>query len=285
MKRILIAGATGYVGSRLVPLLVEKGYYVRCLARNPEKLRNKNWRDIDIIQGDVLDPASLEAALANIDVAYYLVHAMGDRGDFREKDRQSASNFALAAKTKKVKRIIYLGGLGDADQNLSKHLRSRHEVGHILGSHGVPVTELRASVIIGSGSASFEIIRDLVKKLPVMITPRWVKSRCQPIAIDDVLYYLIAILDNPRTVNETFDIGGAEILSYEAMMKQVAQIMRRPIKVINVPVLTPHLSAYWLNLVTTVPMSIAFPLVEGLRNDTICIDQRIQEYLLPSKMP
>jgi len=285
MKKILIAGATGYVGSRLVPRLLEKGYRVRCLARNPDKLKNRSWNKVEIVQGDVLDISSLEAALKNIDIAYYLVHAMGTLGDFRQKDSQSARNFASAAKIDGVKRIIYLGGLGDPEQNLSQHLKSRQEVGQILGETGIPVTELRASIIIGSGSASFEIIRDLVKKLPIMITPRWVKSRCQPIAIDDILSYLIEVLRDQRTVGETFDIGGSEILTYQTMMLQVAEIMGKRLKIINVPVLTPHLSAYWLNLVTTVPMSVAFPLVEGLRNDTICIDQRIQQFLPLQKTP
>jgi len=225
MKKILIAGATGYVGSRLVPRLLEKGYRVRCLARNPDKLKNRSWNKVEIVQGDVLDISSLEAALKNIDIAYYLVHAMGTLGDFRQKDSQSARNFASAAKIDGVKRIIYLGGLGDPEQNLSQHLKSRREVGQILGETGIPVTELRASIIIGSGSASFEIIRDLVKKLPIMITPRWVKSRCQPIAIDDILSYLIEVLRDQRTVGETFDIGGSEILTYQTMMLQVAEIM------------------------------------------------------------
>jgi uncharacterized protein YbjT (DUF2867 family) len=279
MKKILIAGATGYVGTRLIPKLVEEGHVIRCLARNPEKLTDRNWPGVEFVQGDVLDLTSLKSALKDIDIAYYLVHAMGNQGDFRSRDKQSARNFALAAKLNGIERIIYLGGLGDPEQNLSDHLQSRQEVGRILNSTGIAVTELRAAIIIGWGSASFEIIRDLVKKLPVMITPRWVKSRCQPIAIDDVLYYLIAVLKDSRTIGETFDIGGDEILTYEAMMRQVALIMGKKLKIINVPVLTPHLSSYWLNLVTSVPMSIAFPLVEGLRNDTICSDQRINEYI------
>lgn len=279
MKKILIAGASGYVGSRLVPRLLQKGYAVRCLARNPEKLKSRAWEGVEIVPGDVLKPETLLPALQNVDAAYYLVHAMGNSGDFSERDALSARNFAQAAKTAGARRIIYLGGLGDQGETLSEHLKSRQEVGAILGESGIPVTELRASIIIGSGSASFEIIRDLVKKLPVMITPRWVNSRCQPIAIRDVLNYLVGALEEPRTAGNIYDIGGEEILTYADMMRLVAEVLGKRLHVLHVPVLTPRLSAYWLNLVTTVPMSIAFPLVEGLRNDTICRDRRIREIL------
>jgi uncharacterized protein YbjT (DUF2867 family) len=277
MKNIFIAGASGYVGSRLVPRLLEKKYPVRCLARNPEKLKGRSWKGVEIVQGDVLKPGTLLPLLQGIDIAYYLVHAMGNSEDFSEKDAVSARNFARAAAEAGVQRIIYLGGLGDEEQNLSEHLKSRQEVGAILGETGIPVTELRASIIIGSGSASFEIIRDLVKKLPLMITPRWVNSLCQPIAIRDVLNYLSGILEEPRTAGQIYDIGGEEKLTYSDMMRLVAEVMGKKLFIIYVPVLTPRLSAYWLNLVTTVPMSIAFPLVEGLRNDTVCRDNRIRE--------
>jgi len=279
MKKILVAGASGYVGSRLVPRLTEKGFEVRCLARNPEKLAGRSWKDVEFVKGDVLMPDTLLPALHGIDAAYYLIHAMGNAGDFSEKDAISARNFAEAAAKAGIQRIIYLGGLGDHGDNLSEHLKSRQEVGKILGESGVPVTELRASVIIGSGSASFEIIRDLVKKLPLMITPRWVNSLCQPIAIRDVLNYFIGVLEEPRAAGEVYDIGGREVLPYADMMRQVAEVMGTRLRIFNVPVLTPRLSAYWLNLVTSVPMSIAFPLVEGLRNDTICRDNRIRELL------
>ncbi|NIR52372.1 NADH-binding protein, partial [candidate division KSB1 bacterium] len=214
-----------------------------------------------------------------IEVTYYLIHGMGDRGDFAHRDAQSARNFAAAAAKAGVKRIIYLGGLGNENQQLSEHLKSRNEVGQILGETGIPVTELRASIIIGSGGASFEIIRDLVKKLPLMITPRWVNSRCQPIGIGDVLKYLIGLLEAPRTPGRVFDIGGEEILTYSQMMREVAEVMGKRLYLINVPVLTPRLSAYWLNLVTTVPMSVAYPLIDGLRNDTICADNRIRDLI------
>lgn len=278
-NHILVAGATGYVGGLLVPLLVEKGCQVRCMARNPDKLAARDWRSVERIAADVLLPETLSNALKNIDVAYYLIHAMGSKGDFKTKDIQSAKNFAQAAAGAGVKRIIYLGGLGNPDANLSPHLENRHKVGEILRQSGIAVTELRASIIIGSGSASFEIIRDLVKKLPVMLTPRWVQSRAEPIAIQDVLAYLIACLDTPQTVGQVLEIGSSDILTYGGMMQQVAKVMGKRLYMIKVPVLTPHLSAYWLNLMTTVPMSLAFPLVEGLKNDTICLDHRIREWI------
>jgi uncharacterized protein YbjT (DUF2867 family) len=283
--RILIAGATGYVGSRLSPRLRDAGYKVRCIARNTEKLINRQWKEIEIVKGDMSDYNSLLDAMEGVDIAYYLVHAMSSHDDFAKKDLRYAQNFAKAAKERGVKRIIYLGGLGNASQELSLHLDSRQQVGRELGSSGIPVTELRASIIIGSGSASFEIIRDLVKKLPVMITPRWVRSLCQPIAISNVLEYLIQVIEKQQTEGKVFEIGGDEVLSYAEMLRQVASVMNKKLYIINVPVLTPKLSAYWLNLVTTVPMSIAFPLVEGLKNDTICNNTDIDHYIKLHKRP
>jgi uncharacterized protein YbjT (DUF2867 family) len=284
-SNVLIAGASGYVGSRLAPRLRDAGYNVRCVARNPHKLINRQWNDIDIVKGNMDDIQSLREAMKGMEIAFYLVHAMSSHDDFAEKDNRYAHNFSEVAKECGVKRIIYLGGLGNADQNLSPHLKSRQKVGQVLGSTGIPVTELRASIIIGSGSASFEIIRDLVKKLPVMITPRWVKSMCQPIAIRTVLEYLIGVIEITETRGRIFDIGGNEILSYADMMRQVAAVMNKKLFIMNIPVLTPKLSAYWLNLVTTVPMSIAYPLVEGLKNDTICQNQEIDQYVKVNKRP
>ncbi|MFZ0390643.1 MAG: SDR family oxidoreductase [Calditrichia bacterium] len=277
--RILVTGASGYVGGRLVPLLLQEGYPVRCMVRNPAKLSGRSWQQAEITAGDVLKPETLAAALKDIDIAYYLVHSMSGSDDFEEMDIRAAANFAQAAANNRVKRIIYLGGLAKNTADMSPHLRSRQKVGEVLGQTGVPVTELRASIVIGSGSASFEIIRDLVRKLPVMITPKWVNSLCEPIAIRNVLNYLTGCINEPRTVGEILEIGGGEVLSYGEMMRQVAEITGRKLRIISVPVLTPKLSAYWLNLVTTVPMNIAFPLVEGLRNDTICSDHRIREWI------
>jgi uncharacterized protein YbjT (DUF2867 family) len=278
-KNILVAGASGYVGGRLVPKLVENNYSVRCMARSPEKLKARNWPDVEVVQGDVLKPETLPSALQGIDIAYYLIHSMGSTQDFESIDITAAKNFGITAKNAGVKRIIYLGGLAKETGDLSAHLQSRQDTGKYLAETGVPVTELRASIIIGSGSASFEIIRDLTKKLPLMITPKWVKSLCEPIAIENVIEYLIACIEEPRTIGQILEIGGGEVLSYRKMMKSVAEVMGKKIIMIPVPVLTPRLSAYWLNIVTTVPMSIAFPLVEGLRNDSVCTDRRIREWI------
>lgn len=277
--KIAVLGASGYVGGRLVPKLLEEGYSVRCLARNPEKLSSRDWPSAEIIYGDVLNPDSLSPALQNIDVLYYLVHSMQGKADFKDLDIRASKNCGAAARAAGVKRIIYLGALAKQSTDLSPHLKSRQEVGNVLRQAGVEVTELRASIIIGSGSASFEIIRDLVKKLPLMITPRWVRSLCEPISIDNVLEYLLACLEEPRTVNQILEIGGGEVLSYGNMMKAVAEVMGKKLVMISVPVLTPRLSGYWLNIVTTVPMSIAHPLVEGLRNDSVTTDHRIREWI------
>jgi len=283
-ERILVAGATGYVGKRLVFRLLEKGYFVRCLARSPEKLTGQGWENVEIYKGDVLNPDSMIEAFSGIDIVYYLIHSMDKKGDFAKRELLSAQNFAQAAKDAGVKRIIYLGALAKDDQNLSKHLKSRQRVGKIMSDYGINVTELRASIIIGSGSASFEIIRDLVKKLPIMITPRWVKSKCQPIAIRDVLNYLVEILEHPETSGKVFEIGGSEIMTYAEMMKKFAQAMNKKLLIIGVPVLTPRLSAYWLNIMTTVPMSLAYPLIDGLRNDSICSSNDIDNYIKFEKM-
>lgn len=282
---VLVAGATGYVGGHLVPALLKYDYRIRCLARTPEKLNARNWPGIEVLSGDVTDYDSLVPAMAGVEVAYYLVHSMTSHGDFQTLDLQAAHNFARAAAAGGVKRIIYLGGLGREQEQLSPHLRNRQRVGQVLAEVGVPVTELRASIIIGAGSASFEIIRDLVRKLPIMVTPRWVNSRAEPIAIQNVVEYLIACLTHEQTIGQILEIGGGEILSYADMMRQVARVMNKKLWICTVPVLTPRLSAYWLNLVTTVPMTLAYPLVEGLRNDTICTDRRIRNWLPIALIP
>jgi uncharacterized protein YbjT (DUF2867 family) len=277
---ILVTGATGYIGGRLVPLLLETGAQVRVLAREPRKLARRNWPGVEVFQGDVLSPETLPAALNGIEVAYYLVHSLTTSGgNFSEIDKIAARNFALAAKVAGVKRIIYLGGLGITGTALSEHLRSRHQTGDALRSTGIPVTELRAAIIVGSGSASFLIIYDLVKKLPFMLCPRWVKSKCEPISIRQVMAYLVGVLKEPRTVGEILEIGSGEILSYQELMEQCAEVLGRRLWIVTVPVLTPRLSSYWLNLVTRVPISLARPLVEGLRNDVVCQDKRIRDWI------
>ncbi|MDL2718235.1 MAG: SDR family oxidoreductase, partial [Acidobacteriota bacterium] len=277
---VLVTGATGYIGSQLVPELLAAGHRVRCLARNPAKLPAGLAARVEAVRGDAFDPPSLGPALAGIDVAYYLIHSMGATGDaFAERDRAAARNFTAAAAAAGVKRIVYLGGLGRDASGLSEHLRSRQETGDVLREGSVPVTELRAAIIVGSGSASFEIIRDLAKKLPFMICPRWVASRCEPIAVRDVLFYLVRVLEEPRTAGGTFEIGGGEVHTYADLLRTTADVMGRRVRILTVPFLSPRLSAYWLNLVTAVPMSLAFPLVEGLRFDVVCEEGSIRELL------
>ncbi len=278
--KILVTGATGYIGGRLVPLLIASEHTVRVLVREPRKLARRNWPAVEVIQGDVLIPETLHRSLEGIEVAYYLVHSLTTSGEnFSELDKIAATNFAIAAKSAGVKRIIYLGGLGITGSDLSEHLRSRHQTGAALRSTDIPVTELRAAIIVGSGSASFLIIYDLVKKLPFMLCPRWVKSKCEPISIRQVMAYLVGVLNEPRTIGQILEIGSGEILTYQQLMEQCAEVMGRKLRIITVPVLTPRLSSYWLNLVTRVPISLARPLVEGLRNDVICRDKRVREWI------
>jgi len=277
---ILVTGASGYIGGRLVPALLEAGYKVRVMARTPAKLKKKGWRNVEIVQGDALDTASLSEALRGIDVAYYLIHSMTSFGaDFAEKDLTCAHNFSMLAEQAGVKRIIYLGGLGHKDTHLSLHLKSRHDVGDALRETGVAITELQAAVVVGSGSASFEIIRDLSRQLPVMLCPRWVYSKCEPIAIRQLLAYLVGCLEEERTRGEILQVGGGEVLTYADILRQCAEVMGKKIRIIPVPVLTPRLSSYWLNLVTSVPFSLAKPLVEGLRSDVVCTEYRIRDWI------
>lgn len=270
---VAVIGATGYVGGRLVPELVGAGHSVRCVARNPGRLDRVEWRDsVDVVAGDVLDAESLRAAFDGVDVVYYLVHAMGSSDDFERTDRLGAENTAAAAAAAGVSLIVYLGGLGEDDHDqLSEHLTSRHEVGRVLAAGPVPVTELRAAVIIGSGSASFEMLRHLDEVLPVMVCPRWVThTRCQPIAIADVLHYLVAVLALPGEGHQVYEIGGPDVLTYRDMLDTYASVagLRRRV-VLPVPLLTPRLSSHWVNLVTPLPYGLARPLIDSLVNDVV----------------
>ncbi|MBM3858219.1 MAG: SDR family oxidoreductase [Verrucomicrobia bacterium] len=267
---ILLTGATGYVGGRLLTELVTAGYRVRCLARRPENLRPRVPAGVEVVAGDLLDAASLPAAFAGVQVAYYLVHSMGSTGNFEEQDRQAAHNFGAAAKMASVQRIIYLGGLGDDSSHLSAHLHSRHEVGAVLRASGVPVTEFRASIIIGSGSLSFEMIRALVERLPVMITPRWVRVLAQPIFVGDVLAYLVAAATSGE--DRIYEIGGPDVVSYQELMREYARQRGLRRWMIPVPVLTPRLSSLWLGLVTPLYARIGRKLIASIQHPTVVRD-------------
>ncbi|MFI9272180.1 SDR family oxidoreductase [Kitasatospora sp. NPDC052896] len=280
----LVTGATGYIGGRLVPELLAAGYRVRCLARDPGRLRDQPWSArVEAVRGDVTKPQTLPDAFRDVEVAYYLVHAIGTGPGFEETDRTAARAFAAAGHTAGVRRIVYLGGLtpqGVRESELSPHLRSRAEVGRILLAGPVPAAQLRAAVIIGSGSASFEMLRYLTERLPVMVTPTWVNTRIQPIAVRDVLRYLVGAARLPGTVNRSFDIGGPDVLTYRQMMTRYAAVAGLPRRVIvPVPVLTPRLSSHWVGLVTPVPSGIARPLVESLRHEVVCCEHDIRDHV------
>ena len=277
----LVTGATGYIGGRLVPSLLAAGHRVRCMARDPGKLAGRPWSgEVELARADVQDAAAVRRALDGIDVAYYLIHSLGSGAAFEERDREAASTFAAAAKEAGVRRIVYLGGMAPAGTELSPHLRSRSEVGDVLLSSGVPTAVLQAAVIIGSGSASFEMLRYLTERLPAMITPTWVHTRIQPIAVRDVLHYLTGCAGLPGDVNRRFDIGGPDVLTYAEMMHRFAQVAGLRWRVIvPVPVLTPRLSSLWINLVTPVPSAIARPLVESLRNEVVSSEHDIARYV------
>ncbi len=284
---VLVTGATGYVGGRLVPRLLEEGWRVRCATRDPRKLQNRPWTAdprVEIVQADVADAAAMTSALRGCRAAYYLVHSMIVAGEeYREQDRRLAESFVRATDAAGVERIVYLGGLGEMGEHLSEHLRSRREVEHVLASGRAKLTVLRAAMIIGSGSASFEILRYLVERLPVMITPRWVGTPAQPVAIRDALHYLVAALDVPETAGLTLDIGGPDVLSYRDILQVMAEVRGLPRRwILPVPVLTPKLSALWIHHVTPVGRRIARPLAEGLRNPVLCRDDRAHE-LMPHR--
>jgi len=281
--RVLVTGATGYLGGRLVPRLIDAGHTVRVLVRNPRKLRDVPWRDdVETVVGDLTDAETLTDAVADIDALYYLVHAMGAKGDFEEAEKRSATNVADAARAAGVSRIVYLGGLhpdGDVSE-LSRHLRSRAEVGRILLDSGVPTIAFNAGVVIGSGSASFEMIRHLTEVLPYMPAPQWVRNFIQPIAARDVLYYLVSALTLPDDLNRSFDIGGPDVLRYGQMMNGYALeagLHQRPIA--SLPVLTPWLASQWVNLVTPIPRLLAVPIIESLQFDCVVRDDSISEFI------
>ena len=269
--KVLVTGATGYIGGRLAPRLLEAGYAVRCLARQATRL-DERFANAEIIEGDMFDEPSLMRAAQGIDAVFYLVHSMQSSGDFQTSDRTAAANFARAAAACGVKRIIYLGGLGDDGATLSHHLQSRHEVGDILRASGVPVTEFRAAMIIGSGSISFEMMRYLTERLPVMIAPKWVDTRCQPIAVRDVLAYLVASLSRSQSAGQIYEIGGADQLTYRQMMMRFAHLRGLSRRIFTVPFFTPRLSSYWVHIVTPVSARIAQPLILGLHNEVIVRD-------------
>jgi uncharacterized protein YbjT (DUF2867 family) len=288
MQRIAIAGATGYIGGRLAPQLLDSGYALRCLVRSRAKLQGRAWAldsRVEIREADLADAPSLTRELEGCDAAFYLVHSMmSAAGDYAQRDQQLALAFARAARDAGVGRIIYLGGLGETGSNLSEHLSSRRDVERVLASTGVPVTVLRAAMIMGSGSASFEILRYLVERLPVMITPRWVSTPCQPIAVENVIAYLVGVLSVPETVGSGFDIGGAETLCYSEIMRVMAEELGLPRRwIIPVPILSPRLSSYWIHMVTPLSHKIAIPLAEGLKNPVVCRDDRIRS-LVPQKL-
>ena len=289
--RVLVLGATGFVGRALVAELLKRKVKVRVLARSRAKVSSlfPNIRDIEVVEGDVLANKGLLDALRGIHTAFYLIHSLGGQSlfkntEFAAQDRTAAINFVKAADNAGLKRVIYLGGLGEEGVGLSEHLSSRAEVGKILASGTAAATILRAAVIIGAGGASFEMLRHLVERLPVMVCPRWIETRIQPIALKDVIGYLVGSLFNATAAGQTFDIGGPEILTYKEMMQEYAAacgLARRLIVV--VPFLTPLLSAYWVDLMTPIPSGIAHPLIEGMKNEVICRDNRIDEYVAISK--
>jgi len=282
---VLVTGVTGYIGGRLVPQLIEAGYRVRVLVRDRNRLQGRAWlNQVEVVQADVLDAASLLTVMSGVTAAYYLIHSMSGSVDFDQRDLQAARNFGDAACTNGVERIIYLGGLGDPQTDLSKHLRSRQQTGQALTESGVPVTEFRAAIVVGSGSVSFEMIRYLTERVPVMICPRWVFTRVQPIAIRDVLDYLVAALETPESAGRIIEIGGSEVLTYGVMMLGYARARGLRRWLLSVPVLTPRLSSNWVHLVTPIPASIARPLIDGLRNEVI-VREAVARDLFPQLKP
>ncbi len=281
---ILLTGASGYVGGRLLAALHHNGFSIKCLARNPASLESKVPPGVEVVQGDVLDATSLRPALKDVATAYYLVHSMGSTGKFEEQDRQGAENFGAAAKAEGVEKIVYLGGLGEAGDELSAHIASRQEVGEVLRASGVPVIEFRASIVIGSGSLSFEMIRSLVERLPVMITPKWVTTPAQPIAISDVIEYLMAVAERPFTHSKIYEIGGPDVVSYGDLMREYARQRGLKRYMIPVPFLSPRLSSLWLALITPLYARVGRKLIDSLRCPTVVQSpDALQDFILRPK--
>ena len=278
-SRILLTGSTGYIGGRLLGILEANGYKIRCLARRPEYLEGRLGENTEVMEGDLLNFESLLPAMEGIHTAYYLVHSMGTKGDFEEEDRQAARNFRKAAEISGVSRIVYLGGLCSRDYSGSPHMRSRREVGEILRGSKIQVLEFQASIIIGSGSLSFELVRSLVERLPVMIIPRWVCTEAQPVALKDVLAYLTAAIRKEIEGDQIFEIGGPDKMTYEKLMRVYAKFIKKNIFIIEIPFLTTRLSSYWVDLITPVKASLARPLVDSLVHDTVVTDDKISKII------
>jgi uncharacterized protein YbjT (DUF2867 family) len=278
--KVLVAGASGFVGRRLAPALADDGYDVMAMTRHPDRYAGAGMA----VRGDVSDPGSLGPALDGCEAAYYLVHSLSEP-DFERKDAEAAAAFGAAAARSGLRRIIYLGGLGDEADALSAHLRSRREVEELLGSAGVPVTVIRAGIIIGHGGISWELTRQLVEHLPFMITPKWVATRTQPIAVGDVVRYLVGVLARPETAGRVFEVGGPEVLQYATMLRRVAAIEGRPLPILPVPLLSPQLSSLWLTLVTDVDTATSRALIDSMINEVIVRDHAIRDLIPFDPLP
>ncbi|MFB6163368.1 MAG: NAD(P)H-binding protein [Halococcoides sp.] len=280
---VLVTGATGFVGGRLLVALQDAGHDVRALTRDASKYDPP--AGASVVEGDLLDRDSLDGVCEGVDTAYYLVHSMGSGPEFAERDRRAAENFVAAAEDAGVERIVYLGGLGETGEDLSEHLQSRREVESVLASGTPDCTTLRAAIVVGAGSVSFRLISQLAGRLPMMITPKWVRTACQPIAIADVIAYLVGVLDHPETAGETYEIGGPDVLTYQQMIEETARQMGRNPIIVPVPVLSPSLSAYWVELVTDVPGTVARPLIRGVENPVVVTDDAIRSIVEIDRTP